>query len=435
MNARIISATSVLALCTALHAQQNPAPAPAQQKSILILNGTAHIGNGEVIENSAIGFRQGKIDLVADARVIRLSATAYDTVIDAAGMHVYPGFIACNSTLGLHEIDAVRAYNDVSENGTFKPSVRSAIAYNTDSEIIPTVRSNGVLLAQITPRGGTISGTSSVMQLDAWNWEDALVKEDDGIHLNWPQVFHRHSEKGRDAIEKVKTYDQQLREIELFFSEARAYFASKSNHTEIRFEALKGVLEGTANLYVHADEARSILEALNFKSRLSIPKMVIVGGYDSWMVGDELKAAHVSVMLRRIHALPHYDDDEIALNFKLPKLLHDRGVTFCIQNEGGMERANTRNLPFQAGTAVAYGLPYESAVMALTLTPATLLGISDRTGSLTLEKDATLFISRGDALDMMTNDVTHAFIQGRSIDLSSKQTELYLKYKSKYGGE
>ncbi len=421
--------------CCAAQAQQNPVPAPPQKKSVLIMNGVAHIGNGQVIDNAAIGFREGKLDLVADARTIRLSANAYDTVIEASGMHIYPGFIACNSTLGLHEIDAVRAFNDVAEAGSFKPSVRSAIAYNTDSEILPTVRSNGVLLAQITPRGGTISGVSSVMQLDAWNWEDALIKEDDGIHLNWPQVFHRHSDKGKQTIERVKTYDQQLREIELFFTEARAYFASGSAHTEIRFEALRGVVNGTQNLYVHADEARAILEALNFKTRLKIPKMVIVGGYDSWLVADELKTAGVPVMLRRVHGLPWYEDDDLDINFALPGRLHEAGVTFCIQNEGEMERANTRNLPFQAGTCVAYGLPYEEAVKAITLTPATLLGIAANCGSLEDGKDATLFISRGDALDMMTNQVTHAFIQGRSIDLSSKQTELYLKYKQKYDAE
>lgn len=421
--------------CCATRAQQNPVPAPPQKKSVLIMNGVAHIGNGQVIDNAAIGFREGKLDLVADARTIRLSANAYDTVIEASGMHIYPGFIACNSTLGLHEIDAVRAFNDVAEVGSFKPSVRSAIAYNTDSEILPTVRSNGVLLAQITPRGGTISGVSSVMQLDAWNWEDALIKEDDGIHLNWPQVFHRHSDKGKQTIERVKTYDQQLREIELFFTEARAYFASGSAHTEVRFEALRGVVNGTQNLYVHADEARAILEALNFKTRLKIPKVVIVGGYDSWLVADELKTSGVPVMLRRVHGLPWYEDDDLDLNFALPGRLHEAGVTFCIQNEGDMERANTRNLPFQAGTCVAYGLPYEEAVKAITLTPATILGISASCGSLEDGKDATLFISRGDALDMMTNQLTHAFIQGRSIDLSSKQTELYLKYKQKYDAE
>ena len=139
-------------------AQQNPNVAPAQTRSVLIMNATAHIGDGTVIENAAIGFRNGKLDMVADARTIRLAANAYDETIDAAGKQVYPGFIATNSTLGLHELDAIRPANDVAETGAYKPGIRSAIAYNTDSEIIPTVRPNGVLMGQIRPRGGFIRG-------------------------------------------------------------------------------------------------------------------------------------------------------------------------------------------------------------------------------------------------------------------------------------
>ncbi|MDZ4822337.1 MAG: amidohydrolase [Flavobacteriales bacterium] len=369
-------------------AQQNPTPSPPQSKSILILNAIAHIGNGEMIENSAIGFKDGKIELMADARLIRLSADAYDTTIYADGMHVYPGFIACNSTLGLLEIDAVRATNDMSDVGTFKPSMRAAIAYNTDSEIIPTVRSNGVLMGQITPRGGTISGTSSVMQFDAWNWEDAIIREDDGVHLNWPQVYHKHYDKGKVNIEKVKSYDQQLREIETFFDEAKAYFASKTGITEVRFEAIRGIVEGTQTLYVHADEAKSITETLNFKKKNGIRNLVLVGGYDAWMVSDDLKSNNVAVMLPRTHSLPQYSEDDIDLPFKIPKMVFDAGLTFCLQNSGGMERAGARNLPFLAGTAVAYGLPYEEAVKSITLSPAKILGIDSTCGSLETGKDA-----------------------------------------------
>lgn len=426
---------SLLFCCVAapLLAQQNPTPAPAQTKSVLILNGIAHIGNGERIENSAIGFKDGKLTLVADARLIRLDMSAYDTIIYADSSHIYPGFIASNSTLGLLELDQVKPTNDEAETGTFKPSIRSAISYNTDSEIIPTVRSNGVLLGQITPRGGVISGTSSVMQFDAWNWEDALVKEDDGVHLNWPGVYHRHYDKGKIAIEKVKTYDQQLREIQLFFGEAKAYcHAGKQSQTDLRFAALCDVLSGNKTLYVHASDAKSMTEAINFKVEFNIPKMVIVGGYDAYLVSEQLVSHGISVMLERIHSLPRFNEDDVDLPYKLPKLLYDAGVKFCIQNEGDMERMGTRNLPFHAGTAVAYGLPYEEAVRALTLAPAQILGIDKDFGSLEVGKNATLFISKGDALDMRSNAVICAFIQGRQIDLSSKQTELYEKYKKKY---
>jgi imidazolonepropionase-like amidohydrolase len=417
-------------------AQQNPTPAPAQKKSVLIMNATAHIGNGEVIENSAIGFRDGKITMVADARVIRLAADAYDTTINAHGMHVYPGFIACNSSLGLIELDAIRPTIDDNETGKYKPSMRAAIAFNTDSEIIPTVRSNGVLMGQITPRGGVISGTSSVMQFDAWNWEDAIIREDDGLHLNWPAVYHKHYDKGKISIEKIKTYDQQRHEILAFFNEARAYCQVKNaTVVEVRFEALRGVFEGKQNLYIHADDAKSITEAINFKVQMNIGRVVVVGGYDAIEVADLLKEHDVPVMIQRLHSLPEFQEDDVDLPYKLPKLLYDAGITFCIQNEGSMERMGTRNLPFLAGTAVAYGLPYEEAVRALTQTPAKVLGVDSFCGTLESEKDATLFISTGDALDMRTNAVTHAFIQGRMIDLSSKHTELYEKYKTKYAND
>ena len=418
------------------NAQQNPTVAPAQTRSVLIMNATAHIGDGTVIENAAIGFRNGKLDMVADARLIRLAANAYDETIEASGKQVYPGFIATNSTLGLHELDAIRPANDVAETGAYKPGIRSAIAYNTDSEIIPTVRLNGVLMGQITPRGGVISGTSCVMQFDAWNWEDALVKADDGVHLNWPGVFHKHYDKGKVNVEKVKTYDQQLREIHTFFNEARAYCAVKEPALrELRFEGLRGLFNGSQRLYVHADDAKSIQEALNFKASQSVKHMVIVGGYDAHLVADQLKANEVAVLLRRLHELPMYAEDDVDLPYKLPMLLHQAGVQFALQNEGGMERMGARNLPFYAGTAVAYGLPYEEAVRSLTQSPAKILGIDSTCGTLEVGKDATLFISNGDALDMRTNALTHAFIQGRSIVLRSKQTELYEKYKQKYDGQ
>jgi len=324
----------------------------------------------------------------------------------------------------------------VAETGAYKPGIRSAIAYNTDSEIIPTVRLNGVLMGQITPRGGVISGSSSVMQFDAWNWEDALVKADEGVHLNWPSVFHKHYDKGKVNIEKVKTYDQQLREIHTFFNEARAYCAVKEPALrEVRFEGLRGVFNGSQKLYIHADDAKSIQEAINFKVSQNVPHLVIVGGYDAHLVADQLNQHAVPVLLRRLHELPMYAEDDVDLPYKLPKMLHDAGVSFALQNEGDMERMGARNLPFYAGTAVAYGLPYEEAVRSLTQTPAKVLGIDKRCGTLEAGKDATLFISSGDALDMRTNALTHAFIEGRSIVLRSKQTDLYEKYKQKYDSQ
>jgi imidazolonepropionase-like amidohydrolase len=427
-----------LALITSIcvQAQHRPTPAPAQKGSILLTNCYAHLGNGKVIENAYIAFENGVITLVADATISRIDVSKYSKVIPIEGQHVYPGFIAPNSSLGLVEIDAIRAQNDLYEVGTFKPSVRSIIAYNTDSEIIPTVRSNGVLIGQITPRGGIISGTSSVVQFDAWNWEDAAIRVDDGLHLNWPQVIHRHYDKGKMAVGKSKSYDQQKREIYLFFEEAKAY-CSLTNHEikDVRFESMCGIFNGTQSLYVHADEIKSILEMIQFKLDFNIEKLVLVGGYDAPHCAEILNKHNVSVLLRRVHDLAVYPEDNPHASFELPAQLYNKKVKFAFQNEGDMERMGTRNLPFMAGTAVAHGLPYEEAVKALTLSAADILGIGKQYGSLEVGKSATFFVSFGDALNMTTNEIRIAYIDGRQIELGNMQSEMYYLYKNKYDRE
>ena len=418
-------------ICIAATAQ--PTPAPEQEGSILIVGAIAHIGNGDKIENAGIGFKDGVFTYVGSAA--NADRRDYDEVIEAIGKHAYPGFIAPNSTLGLQEVGAVRASRDQYEIGTFRPNVRSIIAFNTESEITPTVRTNGVLIGQITPRGGIISGTSSVVHFDAWNWEDAAIVMEDGIHVNWPSMYHRHYEKGKAEVKRRKTVDQTLTEIEDFFAKAKAYAGGGSNYKDLKFESMKGLFSGDLNLYVHANDIKQINEAVQFKKKMGIDKLVIVGGYDSHLCADLLRDNKVAVMVRRVHDLPRFDEDDLDLPYKLPKLLADEGVLFCLENSGDMEQMGTRNLPFYAGTAAAYGLTYEQAVQAISLNSARILGVDDQLGSIEKGKDATIFISDGDALDMIGNAVTHAFINGRSIDLDNRQKKLYRKYKSKYNNK
>lgn len=414
--------------------------ATAQNKSVLIMNGIAHLGTDGVIQNSIIGIKDGKIVLVLDAsRLVKeYDKTGYDEVIDATGKNIYPGFIAPNSTLGLVEIEAVRATRDQSEIGTSLPNVRSLIAYNTDSKIIPTVRSNGILLAQVTPRGGMISGTSSIMMLDGWNWEDAVYKIDDGIHLNWPKLISRKliDEDGGvyGPYEKNKEYVKQTNDLKKLFDDAKAYNESSAKEeANIRFEALKGLFDGTKTLFIHSDNVKEIVEAVNFIKQYQLKRVAIVGGKDSWMVTDLLKQNDIAVVVARVHSLPEHPEDDVDASYKLPYLLQKAGVLFCLNNEGDMEAMGTRNLPFLAGTAAAYGLTKEQALKSITLNTAKILGIDKTTGSIEEGKDANLFISTGDALDMRTNNVVRAFIKGKSIDLNNDQKELYLKYKTKYG--
>lgn len=397
-----------------------------------ITNAIIHIGNGQLINNGYIVFRG---DTIVETGQMGSFQNHYQAdVLDVEGSHVYPGFIAMNTILGLTEIDAVRATRDFAETGTFNPNVRTAIAFNAESKIIQTVRSNGVLLAEIAPRGGIFSGTSSVMQLDGWNWEDALVKSGVGIHLNWPRYFNRTgwwAEPG--PVKKNEKYQENVDKIIQFIEEAKAYCALKDKtERNLRYEAMCGLFTGEKKLFVHAEFAHEITDAVTLLSKYNIP-LVIVGGYESWKVTGLLKDKKVPVVLRRIHELPQNDSDPLHLPFEIPYKLYQAGVEFCFQNEGDMEAMQTRNLPFLAGTAAAYGLPYEDAIKALTLTPARILGIDQQFGSLEKGKSATFFISKGDVMDMRTSKITHIYIRGKAIETENFQYRLYEKYARKYG--
>ena len=408
-------------------------PAEKQAKRIMLYGATAHIGNGEFIENSLIVIEDGKIVTIENANNVRIDISNAD-YFDVIGKHIYPGFILPNSTLGLADIDAVRATRDFDEVGEFNPHIRSIIAYNTDSPVLPTIRTNGILLGQICPRGGVISGVSSVVEFDAWNYEDALYKENDGIHLNWPrnlQKYHSH-----DATLNSKNHlEDDLLEIEAFFENSKSYFLVNTSKIDIRFKAMSGLFDGTKQLFIHANSTKEIKQAVLFSKKMGIKKMVLVGAKESWRIADFLAENEVPVILNRIHRLPMHKSDAIDIAFKTPKILLDAGVLFCLDYQGDMERMGSRNLPFTAGTTVAYGLTKEEALMSITLNTAKVLGIAENLGSLEAGKEATLFVSDGDALDMLTNRVSLAFIRGKKLDLSNHQTQLYQKYKEKHKRE
>jgi len=401
---------------------------------IAFINGTAHIGNGKVIESALIVINKDKIETVTETKGIRLNHTAYDTVIDLIGKHIYPALINTNNILGLHDAEAIRATRDFAEVGFLNPHVRSLIAYNTDNKIIPTIKTNGVLYTQCTPRGGMISGSSSILALEGWNWEDAVLKADDGIHLNFPKLIERKWSEEGETHNANKKYLEALDALNKFFTDAQSYL--KLNIVEeknIRFEAMRSVLNGNANLYIHADKAKDIIAAINFCMKHNIKKPVIVGGKESYKVTKELKKYNIPVMLNRVLDLPDNPDYDVDQVYKTPYLLQKDSVIFCIQLEGDMEAMQSRNLPFNAGAAVAYGLTKEEALQSITLNAARILGIDKQLGSIEEGKISSIVISDGDLLDMMTNNVILAYIAGKPVKLSNQQTELYEKYKAKYG--
>lgn len=419
--------------------QETVLPTPAQKGTMYIKNATIHVGNGSVINNGVIQITDGKIEKVGTDITVPAGAKA----IDAKGKQVYPGIILPVSNLGLVEISAVRASADVREIGDMNPNVRSIVAYNTDSKVINTLRSQGVLLANIVPQGSFLAGSSSVVQLDAWNFQDAAVKTDAGMHLYMPSLMPRPSFGGfggggggrfgpqqNTGTDPVKEGLNKIEELKSFFTQAKAYMAEETHkETNLKFEAVKGLFNRTQKFYVHANTVRQMLIALDFVKQFNFD-VVIVGGSDSWQIADLLKQHNVSVILNQMHSLPTATDDDIDQPYKSAAALQKAGVTFAISDDDPQTRG--KNILFNAGTAATYGLSKEEAIQAITLNAAKVMGVADKTGSIEPGKDANIVISDGDLLDMRTSKVSVALIQGREIDLTDKHKLLNDRFNKKY---
>lgn len=419
-------------------AQANISPAKAQDKKTVIMGAKLHLGTGQVIENGYLMFDKGKITGVGDATVAKFDMTGM-TVITANGKHVYPGFIAPITNLGLTEFESVKATLDFEEIGTFNPHIRSLVAYNTDSKVPATLRSNGILMAQVTPQGGTISGSSSVVQLDAWNWEDAAIKKDDAQHMTWPVSprfrggFGGFGRAGGLTPDALNERTQSLiNELDGLFAEAKAYAdTDKPAVTNARLAAMKHLFDGKQKLFITAESQKDITAAVKFAKKYGITP-VIVGGDEAYLIIPFLKENNITVVVKQPHALPTNNDDDVNMPYKNAGLLANAGIEVVVSIEGYWQQ---RNLPFMAGTVAAWGLDKEKALQTITLNTAKVLGIDKTAGSLETGKDATFFISVGDALDMKTNTVEKAFIQGRDINLDNLHKQLDRKFSDKYSAE
>jgi len=435
MKRIIITTITLVFLFVQAIAQETVYPAKEYKGLIFITGGTVHVGNGQVLENTTIKINNGKIVEVGQ----NIPVPSGDVkVFDAKGKHVYPGLILASSQLGLVEVNSVRATIDHTEVGVLNPNIRSIVAYNTDSKVINTLKANGILLANVVPQGGLLSGTSSVVQLDAWNWEDAAYDTDGRLHFYMPSLIARPNPfaaflgtDSRPASDVVKEGLNRIEEVKRFFREAKAYHAeAKHEKTNLKFEAVKNLFNKKQKLFIHCDMVKEILVAIDFVKEFGFD-VVIVGGSESWQIADLLKENKIPVILSQQHSLPTTQDDDVDLPYKTAAILHKAGVVVVINDEDGQTRG--RNLPFNAGTAAAYGMGKEPALTAITLNAAKVLGIDNRTGSIEVGKDANIVVSEGDILDMRTSIITLALIQGRQVSLENKQTQLYERYKSKYG--
>jgi len=418
-------------------AQEVIYPAKEFKGKTFITNGTIHVGNGTVIENGTIVISNGKITSVGAGAG---SPGSDAQVIDAKRKHVYPGLILANTDIGLKEIaNGVRASNDYTELGDFNSNIRAITAYNTDSRVMAVLRSNGILLASVAPQGGSVSGSSTIVQLDAWNWEDAAYQMDAGMHINLPSFITRGGGRrfggfpgfpGAGGAEAGKSSLEKVEEIKSFFRQAKAYLQEPvHNNINLKLEAMRPLMEKKQKLFVHGDQIKQMLIAIDFAKEFGVD-VVIGGGSESFQIADLLKANNISVILDQCMNLPATEDDDIDQPFKTPAALQKAGVLYCISDDD----ANTRyrNLSYNAGIAATFGLTKEEALSAVTLNAAKILGVDGKTGSIEVGKDANIVVSEGDLLDMKSSTITDALIQGRQINLDNKQKQLYERYKYKY---
>ncbi|MBL7976185.1 MAG: amidohydrolase family protein [Candidatus Kapabacteria bacterium] len=408
----------------------NEIPGEKQKKPIALTNAKLYTVTGGVIERGTIVFDNGKITAFGISATIPQGAE----VIDCKGSSVYPGFIAPNSVIGLTEVDAVRATRDMNEVGSVNPNARAAVAYNPDSEIIPTVRTNGILIANVVPQGGMVGGTTSLMMLDGWTREDISLNGYASMAITFPNLATFTAPwMQKSADDQRKDNDKAVQALYDYFTKAQMYSkaaqsALTDNARDIRLEAMRAVFEKNMPVMIQCGEYKQIIAAIEFAKKFQL-NAILVGCEDAWRCTREIKASGYPVIIGRVHSLPRRDDEPYDITYKLPQILATEGIVFAFSDGGAWQQ---RNLPFQAGSAVAFGLKEEDAVKALTINPASMFGAQKQVGSLEVGKDATLFVSTGNALDALGNKLEYAFIQGRKMSLETKQTRLAEKYRTKY---
>jgi imidazolonepropionase-like amidohydrolase len=403
------------------------------EDAYLIRNGRVVTVSGPVLPKASILIRDG---VIADVGT-RVRAPAGAIIVEAAGLTVYPGLFDASNILGLTEIGQVAATNDHTEMGKFMPHLTPFSAVHMASELIPVARSSGITHTLVRPRGGIVPGQASVFSLEGWTWEEMEISRRAALIIDFPrQMVFTPSfmvfgpERRRPYSEVKKEYEAEVRELKEFFTKARHYLRARSQGESVivdrQFEALMPALSGRQTVLISADTHVDIRAAVRFAREEGLD-FVLLSASDSWRVADFLKENDVRVILGPLQSLPRREDDPIEIIYRTPAILHSKGVLFAISTGNA---ANARNLPYEAGNAVAYGLPYEAALRSITLSPAEFLGIADQVGSIEKGKKANLVITRGDILEYQT-EIRALFINGRSVSLENRHTRLYEHYRNR----
>lgn len=424
-----ILTTVIAATLSVAASAHDMVPGDKQSQPILLQGGTLHTVTQGVQSNTDILFENGKITAMG----ANLTAPENARVIDVTNKHVYPGLIALDTTLGLIEIEAVRATNDTQEVGSITPEVSGHTAYNPDSEVIPTVRYNGITHAEIVPQRNVIAGRSSLLQTDGWTFEDAAEALNVGLHVNWPRAgLNTAWWERRSPEEQRKANAEALQKLKKAFIDAKAYYDAKQanvlNGTDVRWEAMTSLFAGTSKLFVHAHDKRQMEQAIEFAKEWGF-ELVLVGARDAWRIADKLAAEGITVVYGEPYGLPTRHDEAYDQAYATPAALAAAGVNFALAYSTGYW--DIRNLAFAAGNAVSYGLAKDQALAAITIKPAEVMGVADKIGSLEVGKNASLFVSEGDVMDHLGQRVELMFIDGAQVDLNNRHNQLYQKYRQK----
>jgi len=428
---RLSRGAAFVALALAAHA----ASAVAVRAEVLALTGgTVHPVSGPDIPGGTVIVDGGRITAVGAG----VSVPSGARILDCTGKHVYPGFVHANTCLGLQEVSTIQGADDTQETGNLNPNQRAEVMYNPDSDFLPVTRLNGITSVLSIPGGGAVRGTSALMHLDGWTQEDIAVEAPVALHVQWPNMSPRRAFFIQQSDEEqMKQRDEDIRAIGTAFDDARAYWKARDaegtagvpkHDGDVRWDAMRRVLKGEIPVVFHCDALAQIHAVLRFCDEQGLTNVVLLGGYDSWRVADELKKRNIAVIVAGVLAMPSRPYEPYDRAFDVAARLSRAGVRFCIADEGGgFSMANARNLPQHAAMAAAFGLPRDEALKAVTLYPAQILGAAGRIGSIEVGKDGDLQVTDGDPLEIATH-CEQVVVKGRVVPMESRQTRLFEKY-------
>ena len=413
---------------------------PSRAEVLALTGGTVHPVTGPEIPNGTVLVDGAKITAVGAGVAVPSGAK----VIDCTGKHVYPGFVHANTVLGLQEISTIQGSDDTQESGNLNPNQRAEVMYNPDSDFLPVTRLNGVTTVLTIPGGGAVRGTSALMHLDGWTQEDITVHAPAALHVQWPNMTPIHAFfELRSDEEQAKARDEAIKAIGDAFDDARAYWTARDAESgkgvprhddDVRWDAMRKALKGEIPVAFHCDALNQIRAVLRFCDQQKLTNIILLGGYDSWRVADELKRRNIAVIVAGVLAVPNRGYESYDEAFTVASKLARAGVRYCIaDNGGGFAAANARNVPYQAAMAEAFGLDHDEALKSVTLYPAQILGAGDKIGSIEVGKLADLQVTDGDPLIIATH-CEQVVVNGKVVPMESRQTRLFHKYDERPRG-